>query len=385
MAYDLDGKEFPESNLVKVPSFDKSKISVLTKDRFGFDSSAEEASYDYCVDHEVLRKRELKWNRMLKKFDKYKKRKPDVLKNRCRKGIPYSMRGRAWQHLSGASILEDKNKGLYAKLLAQDKPECAKDIGMIMKDLHRTFPKHELFAAPEGQNSLRQLLTALMVFKPNHGYCQAMAPVVATLLMHMPAESAFWVMVQIMETYLPSYYTEGFQVFQIDCELFDMLLSIYAPNLSSYIQSIGALSVVYLLEWYMCIFCRTLPFSCALRIYDMFFCEGPIVMYKTAIALMQLFMADNNQYLEYPSIADFYPALKHLPAEITHENVLVPRILSIRMSPKFLSSLQMRAEKKFKRVEESRQINRMQNAQSLTHLPTDGGDTSDEDSVASTP
>ena len=384
MAYEPEVIEFSESNLVKVPSIDTEL--TWSKDRFGFDKTAEEASYDYCVSHEVLRKRELKWNRMLKKFEKFRKNKPQVLKNRCRKGIPYSMRGRAWQHLSGAYKLEEKNKGLYAKLLAKDVPECAKDIGMIMKDLHRTFPKHELFSSSHGQTSLRQMLTALMVFKPNHGYCQAMAPVVATLLMHMPAESAFWVMVQIMDCYLPSYYTEGFDEFQVDCELFDTLLSIYSPNLSSYMQSIGALSVVYLLEWYMCIFCRTLPFSCALRIYDMFFCEGPIVMYKTAIALMQLLMADNNQYLKYPNVSDFYPALKHLPSGVTHENMLVPRILTIRINLKSLNSIRMHAQKKFKKVEESRQINRMQNAQSLTHIPTDdGNDTSDGDSIISTP
>lgn len=378
MAYDSDSA-FMESNLVRVP------LSVKNStDRFGFDFSADEVSYDYCIPIAVLRKRELKWNKMLKKFDKFKRKNPELLKSRCRKGIPYSMRGRAWIHLSGANILEEKNPGLFGKLLTQDKPECAKDIGMIMKDLHRTFPKHELFSTPGGQTSLQQLLTALMAFKPEHGYCQAMAPVVATLLIHMPVESAFWVMVQVMDSYLPSYYTEGFQVFQIDCELFDVLMSLYAPNLSKHLQSIGALSVVYLLEWYMCIFCRTLPFSSALRIYDMFFCEGPIVMHKTAIALMKLYMEKNDHYLQYPTISDFYPALKHLPEEATHEKFLVPQLLSIKLSKVLLTKLQERAARKFKGVEEARQINRMQNTQSITNLAaTDDGDTSDEGSIVS--
>ncbi|KAI6647034.1 TBC1 domain family member 10A [Oopsacas minuta] len=376
MAYDT-GNAFSEPNLAKVPLKNNT-------DRFGFDFTADEVSYDYCIPVQVLRKRELKWNRMLKKFDKFKKKHPDLLKSRCRKGIPYSMRGLAWFHLSGANIMEDKNKGLFEKLHSQQKPECEKDIGMIMKDLHRTFPKHELFSTPEGQTTLQQILTALMAYKPEHGYCQAMAPVVATLLMHMPVESAFWVMVMVMESYLPSYYTEGFQVFQIDCELFDMLMSVYAPNVSKYLQSIGALSVVYLLEWYMCIFCRTLPFSCALRIYDMFFCEGPIVMHKTAISLMKLYMEKDNNYLNFPTISDFYPALKHLPEDATHETVLIPTILSIKLGNKLLTKMQERAAKKFKIVEDSRQINRMQHTQSITNLANDdGGDTSDEGSVIS--
>ena len=35
------------------------------------------------------------------------------LKERCRKGIPSSMRGRAWQHLCGAHELLLKNKGVF--------------------------------------------------------------------------------------------------------------------------------------------------------------------------------------------------------------------------------------------------------------------------------
>ena len=41
------------------------------------------------------------------------------------------------------------------------------------------------------------------------GYCQAQAPIAAVLLMHMPAEQAFWCMVSICEKYLPGYYSLG--------------------------------------------------------------------------------------------------------------------------------------------------------------------------------
>lgn len=32
--------------------------------------------------------------------------------------------------------------------------------------------------------------------------------------------------------------------------------------------------ILYMTEWFMCIFSRTLPWSCVLRVWDMFFCEG---------------------------------------------------------------------------------------------------------------
>lgn len=32
--------------------------------------------------------------------------------------------------------------------------------------------------------------------------------------------------------------------------------------------------ILYMTEWFMCIFSRTLPWVCVLRVWDMFFCEG---------------------------------------------------------------------------------------------------------------
>lgn len=34
--------------------------------------------------------------------------------------------------------------------------------------------------------------------------------------------------------------------------------------------------ILYMTEWFMCIFSRTLPWSCVLRVWDMFFCEGQL-------------------------------------------------------------------------------------------------------------
>jgi len=32
--------------------------------------------------------------------------------------------------------------------------------------------------------------------------------------------------------------------------------------------------ILYMTEWFMCAFSRTLPWSSVLRVWDMFFCEG---------------------------------------------------------------------------------------------------------------
>lgn len=338
-----------EARLVTVPN-----SRANGRDRFGFDKCAEEASYDFCIPMEKLRQREMKWTKMFSEFDKYRTSKRSLLKKRCRKGIPYSVRGRAWSLLTAAEDLEKRNPNLFQELLKSGKvPE--KDLVAITKDLHRTFPKHEHFSTTGGQEDLRMLLTALISYKPEQGYCQAMAPVVATLLIHMPVQSAFWVMVRIMDAYLPGYYTEGFEEFQVDCETFDMLLELKSPHLSRHLKGLDVSSVVYLLEWFMCIYCRTFPFSCALRILDMFFLEGPVIIYKTAIAIMKLYLEENLSYLKYSSLGEFYPDMRHLPEHVTHEQYLIPAIINIKIQPHLLEKLHEKAQKNFK-IEQERRL-----------------------------
>ena len=53
-----------------------------------------------------------------------------------------------------------------------------------------------------GQSELFKVLKAYTVYNPSEGYCQAHAPIAASLLMSMPAEEAFWCLVCICENYI---------------------------------------------------------------------------------------------------------------------------------------------------------------------------------------
>lgn len=39
--------------------------------------------------------------------------------------------------------------------------------------------------------------------------------------------------------------------------------------------------ILYMTEWFMCIFSRTLPWASVLRVWDMFFCEGTIQIHMS--------------------------------------------------------------------------------------------------------
>ncbi|KAJ8344612.1 hypothetical protein SKAU_G00288050 [Synaphobranchus kaupii] len=90
----------------------------------------------------------MKWLEMFSSWDNWVSRRFQKVKLRCRKGIPSSLRARAWQLLSNSTELLDSNPGKFEEL--ERDPGDPKWLDIIEKDLHRQFPFHEMFAARGG-------------------------------------------------------------------------------------------------------------------------------------------------------------------------------------------------------------------------------------------
>lgn len=113
-----------------------------------------------------------------------------------------------------------------------DQPGKEQIIDEIQKDLHRQFPSHEMFANRDGtgQKDLFRVLKAFSILKPDIGYCQGQAPIAAVLLMHMPAEKAFWCLVAICDHYLPGYFSPGLEAIQLHGDMLQSLVKKHSPN-----------------------------------------------------------------------------------------------------------------------------------------------------------
>lgn len=171
----------------------------------------------------VIQERELKWVDMLANFDEWMSKRFKKIKSRCRKGIPQSMRAKAWMHLTGAVLLKQQKPNYYAECLANPRHvEIGKYVEDIKKDLHRQFPSHEMFMKREGREMLQNVLMAYAVHNREVGYCQAQGPIAALLLMHMPEEDAFWMLIRISDYYLTEYYKPGTNRFSIILMIFEI-------------------------------------------------------------------------------------------------------------------------------------------------------------------
>lgn len=114
-------------------------------DRHGFYGGAqfsEKPQREKLTRAQVLA-REKKWLHMIENWKDYMSKNYKKVRERCRKGIPSSVRPKAWFYLTGAYLLKEKFPNVYEESLKMSgNPHIIEE---IKKDQHRQFPFHEMF------------------------------------------------------------------------------------------------------------------------------------------------------------------------------------------------------------------------------------------------
>ncbi|KAG8140623.1 hypothetical protein E2320_003308 [Naja naja] len=268
-------------------------LAYRKTDKYGFlGGSQYSITLESTIPVDVARQRELKWLDMFSHWDKWLSRRFQKVKLRCRKGIPSSLRAKAWQLLSNSKELLDQNQGKFEQ------------------DLYR-------------------ILKAYTIYRPEEGYCQAQAPVAAVLLMHMPAEQAFWCLVQICEKYLPGYYSAGLEAIQLDGEIFFALLRRASPIAYRHLKRYKIDPILYMTEWFMCIFSRTLPWCSVLRVWDMFFCEGVKIVFRVGLVLLRNALGSVDKLRSCQGMYETMEKLRNLPVQTMQEEYLVHEVINL--------------------------------------------------------
>lgn len=306
--------------------------TLVKTDRYGFlgGNQYTNPEDEKRLPQEKLRKRETKWLDMFVNWDKWMSKKFKKVRERCRKGIPPSLRAKAWQYLTGSFFIAQQNQGVFQSYLrAAGDPKCIDD---IHKDLDRQFPQHEMFLSKGGvgQEALFEVLKAYSLHRPVEGYCQAQAPIAALLLMHMPAEQAFWCLVAICDKYLMGYYSPGLEAIQLDGDILFGLLKKTSPSIHKHMRKQHIEPIMYMTEWFMCVYTRTLSWTIVLRLWDQFLCEGVKVMFRVGLVLLQVTLGGHLD--QCPSFYETLEKLrmKKMPLELQDESFLFTE--SLRLS-----------------------------------------------------
>lgn len=205
-----------------------------------------------------------------------------------RVGLPNRLRGEMWELTSGSLYLRLEHPTHYAETLAKFEGQESLAIDEIEKDLNRSLPEYPGFQSEEGIGRLRRVLTAYSWVNPDVGYCQAMNIVVAALLIYMSESQAFFLLSALCDRLVPGYYSTTMYGTLLDQKVFESLVERTMPILWDHlVKSDVQLSVVSL-PWFLSLYINSMPLVFAFRVLDVFFVEGPKVLFQVGLAILRI-------------------------------------------------------------------------------------------------
>ncbi|XP_008551908.1 rab GTPase-activating protein 1-like isoform X1 [Microplitis demolitor] len=244
------------------------------------------------------------------------KHRPKLLIKLTRAGIPEALRGEVWQRLSccdNSQEMMDKYRVLITKESACE--------SVILRDINRTFPAHDFFKETGGlgQDSLYRISKAYAVFDEEVGYCQGLSFLVASLLLHMPEEQAFCVLVKLMYDYgLRDLYKDRFDNLHMRFYQLNRLMEDQLPELYKHFCERGVETHMFAAQWFLTLFTARFPLYLVFHILDVFLLQGLDTLFQVALALLMMSKKELLQ-LDFESILKYFRV--HLPKRCRNEDV----------------------------------------------------------------
>uniref|UniRef100_A0A1B0CC10 Putative rab gtpase-activating protein 1-like isoform x1 n=1 Tax=Lutzomyia longipalpis TaxID=7200 RepID=A0A1B0CC10_LUTLO len=256
------------------------------------------------------------WKPILQEYERTgPSKRPKLLAPLVRIGIPEALRGKLWQKL--AKVENHTELTEKYRLLITMETKCE---AVIQRDIHRTYPAHRFFrdSGGFGQDALYKVSKAYAVYDSEVGYCQGLSYIAASLLLHMPEEEAFCVLVALMYNYgLRDLYKHGFESLRLRLYQLNRLIEDQLPRLHEHFAQIGVETHMFASQWFLTLFTARFPLYFVYHILDVFLLDGMPILFQVAMTLLSVYEQELRQL-------DFEGVLKYirvtLPKKCRTEN-----------------------------------------------------------------
>nr|CAD7194506.1 unnamed protein product [Timema douglasi] len=318
-------------------------------------------------------------------WDKVDVRLPrtEKLRSMVHAGIPHSLRPQMWLRLSGGLQKKLSSEMSYKDIVKMSSNDALMTSKQIEKDLLRTMPGNACFShlTSTGIPRLRRVLRGLAWLYPDIGpnpssgvpcrYCQGTGMIAASLLLLMEEEDAFWMMSTIVEDLLPaSYYSSTLIGIQADQRVLRTLIASYLPDVDHALKEHDIELSLITLHWFLTLFASVVHMKILLRVWDLFFFDGSLVLFQTTLGMLKIKEPD-LKVLE--NSAQIFNALSDIPGDVEDVECLfesVGGIKNVKFTSGMLHAARRASSKRREAIEEMKKKESEEANRSKTTLET---------------
>ncbi|KAI7908130.1 rab-GTPase-TBC domain-containing protein [Cokeromyces recurvatus] len=287
------------------------------------------------------------WSKLILDFNNAVKSEPKMLSYHIeRGGIPPSLRGMIWQLLAKSKNLDLEDKymqllkleSVYEKAIIRDLPKVIIAASVYDMQSDNLVNHDQQQESQQQREALFNVVKAYSLYDTEVGYSQGLLHIVSPLLLNMPEEEAFCVVVQLMNKYnLRAHFLPQSDLLSQRLYQLEGLIADHLPHIQRHLKEYGVKSSIFAYPWFSTLFSFKFPLDAVYRIYDVIFTEGIMSLFRFALALLE-----KNQStilsLEFEDLTNF---LKNGLLEIYHGdmNQLVKDAFQICFTTKRLDRL----------------------------------------------
>jgi len=205
-----------------------------------------------------------------------------------------------------------------------------------MLDLPADFPARELFVQGGPMHKqFAELLEGYVAYRPDVGYVPNMSYLVAGLLLNMETVESFISLANFINKpfNLAFYITDRSQMYKYTSTMDSIILTLL-PKIHKRFTEIDIAPESYICDWFMTLYLKALPLDIASRVWDLYFLEGEIFLFKVALSLLKMY---SHQFESYPRDLCMN-MLSKFPKDVS-EDTLFETIAHFNLDPKKFQKL----------------------------------------------
>ncbi len=225
----------------------------------------------------------------------------------------------------------------------------SKSLHLIDCDLPRTFPHLAFFAKGQPmEHDLRRMLEAYSFYRPDIGYIQGMSYIAAVLLLNVEPYVAFQCFANLLQ------HNIYFDFFRLERDRIDVHLGVYAsllderlPKLARHFKQEGVRPDMYMIDWLMTLFSRSMPMNVSARVWDLYLSPGgdESSLFRVAIGLLRMHEAQLLG-MDMGGILSF---LHNIPPDLD-EDELFRHVAKVHISRSRFAAIQSQQRKQGERL-----------------------------------